>query len=508
MRTRFGRPALAVAALTLLGLALRLTGLKEGLFGDELYLYEIARLPGLGDVLSKVHDTESTPPFGFVLAWAATKLGDPTVTVRLPSLVLGTAAIPLTYLLGVRTVGRLPALVGAAFFAISPFALWYAVEARAYSTLMFLTVLAALALVRALDTRRTTWWVAYAISACLILYTHYMGVFVVVAMAAWSFWTQREHLRELLFAHAAIVVAYLPWLPSFVVQSDDTSAQRISTFKQFTPKGVVRELTIAVDGHPFLPLSSVPGRLAVALLGIGAAAALAGATLRFRGGLPAGAARSRVTLVLLLAIATPAGVALYSIVGQNTYIPRNLGASLPPIFLALAAGLMALRRPWAALGTAAVVLALGIGTLRAVDPDRGRPPYRQAAEFVDARDHGRGVVIEYPLFPAFANTDIALARHLEAHFGQNHELRQVRNPDSPGWDGLNRFRRVFVVTPWDASHRAGGAPLPPRYAGRFHLTDMHSWRGIVPVAAFEYTAGRGPNYDPGQAPGSSGPSSR
>ena len=39
----------------------------------------------------------------------------------------------------------------------------------------------------------------------------------------------------------------------------------------------MRELTIAVDGHPFLPLSSVPGRLAVALLGIGAAAALAGA---------------------------------------------------------------------------------------------------------------------------------------------------------------------------------------------------------------------------------------
>ena len=140
-----------------------------------------------------------------MLAWAATKLGDPTVTVRLPSLVLGTAAIPLTYLLGVRTVGRLPALVGAAFFAISPFALWYAVEARAYSTLMFLDgARGAGAGARARHPEDGLVG-AYAISACLILYTHYMGVFVVVAMAAWSFWTQREHLRELLFAHAAVV---------------------------------------------------------------------------------------------------------------------------------------------------------------------------------------------------------------------------------------------------------------------------------------------------------------
>jgi mannosyltransferase len=479
-------PELAVAALTLLGLILRLTGLHESLFGDELYLYEIARLPSLGDVLSRVHGTESTPPLGFVLAWAAAKLGDPTVTVRLPSLVLGTAAIPLTYLLGARTVGRLPALAGAGFLAISPFAIWYADEARAYSTMIFLALLSALALLRALDTRRTAWWIAYAVSACLVLYTHYMGVFVVVALAGWSFWTRRDRLRELLAAHAAIAIGFLPWVPSFVVQSDDTSAQRISTFKQFTPKGVLRELTIAVDGHPFLPLSSVPGRVAVILLAIGAAAAAAGAVAGIRRARPR--LGSGTALVVLLALATPAGVALYSVVGMNTYIPRNLSASLPPLLLALGAGIAALRRPWALLAGACVVAALAIGALRVVDPDRGRPPYRQAAEFVDAHDGGGGVVVEYPLFPAFANTDEALGRHLEVHFGRAHELRQVRSPASPGWDGLGRYRRVFVVTPWDAAHRAGGPPLPARYSKRFRLVARGTWRGLVPVAAFEYAA--------------------
>jgi hypothetical protein len=133
-----------------------------------------------------------------------------------------------------------------------------------------------------------------------------------------------------------------------------------------------------------------------------------------------------------------------------------------------------------------VVAALAIGAARVVDPDRGRPPYRQAADFVNERDTGRGVVIEYPLFPAFANTQVALGRHLEVHLKGAHELRQVRSPDSPGWDGLDRYRRIFVVTPWDASHRAGGEPLPPRYAGRFRRVDEDTWPGIVPVAAFEY----------------------
>jgi 4-amino-4-deoxy-L-arabinose transferase-like glycosyltransferase len=480
-------PWIAVGLLTAAAFALRLAGLREGLFGDELYLYEIVKQPNLGDVLSRVHDTESTPPFHFVLAWAATKLGEPTVTVRLPSLILGTALVPFTYLLGARTVGRVAGLLGATFVAISPFAIWYADEARAYATMTFLAVAAALALLRAVETRSLGWWAAYALCAVLILYTHYMGVFVVVALAAWAFWTQRDRLRELLWAHGAIVVLYLPWLPSFAVQSDDTSANRISSFKDFTPKGVVRELTISVDGHPFLPLSSVPGRLALVLLGLGAAAALAGTVLlwrRIRDG--DRDARRRVALIWLLALATPVGVAAYSIVGKNTYIPRNLSAALPFICLALGAGVAALRRPLWILAAALVLAGLAIGTVRTLDPDRGRPPYRAAAHFVDDRDRGGGIVLEYPLFPAFAGTDEAIGRHLEVHFDDPHPLVQARSPGDAAWNKVPGHDQLFVVTPWDAVHRDAGSPLPARFASRFRLVDQGVWRGLVPVAVFEY----------------------
>lgn len=478
-----------VAGLTLLALGVRLAGLNQGLFGDELYLYEIAARDDLGAMVGKVVDTESTPPFGFLLPWAAVKLGDPTVTVRLPSLLLGTAVVPLAYLLGRRTVGAPAALLGAAFMALSPFAIWYSDESRAYATMTFLAVLSTLALVLALQTRRRGWWVVYAVAACLVLYTHYMGVFVVIVQAAWATVAHRDRWRELALAHAAVVLGYLPWLPSFVIQSDDTSAQRISTFKDFTPKGAVRELTISVIGHPFLSLESAPGRAALALFGLGVAAAVAGALVHVRARRAVPGVRSPAVLVALVALATPAGVAVYSVLGQNAYIPRNLSASLPALALVLAAGLVALRRPAAVVaGLTAVVVALGIGATRTLDPDNGRPPYRQAAELVDERDGGGAAVVEYPLFPAFANVDIALGRHLENHFGRSHELLQVRSPDSPGWDEVPAHDQLFVVTPWDAAHRAGGPPLPPRFARRFRFVRNRVWPGLVPVAVFEYRA--------------------
>ena len=66
------------------------------------------------------------------------KVGDPTVTIRLPSLVCGTAAVPVIFLLGERIRDRATGMVAAALTALSPFAVYFATEARPYATLIFL----------------------------------------------------------------------------------------------------------------------------------------------------------------------------------------------------------------------------------------------------------------------------------------------------------------------------------------------------------------------------------
>jgi mannosyltransferase len=191
--------ALALAALTLGGLLLRLPAVGQGLDGDEFFTYTQTVDRSLGDVLGA--DQENNPPLYYVLAWAGAKLGDPTVSIRLPSLLLGTASIPVVYALGARTVGRTAGLVGAAVIALSPFSAFYGIEARSYATLVFFSALATLSLVTALDTGRRRWWALYALSSAGVLYTHYLGAFVLLAQAAWSVWAHRRRLRPLLLAN-------------------------------------------------------------------------------------------------------------------------------------------------------------------------------------------------------------------------------------------------------------------------------------------------------------------
>ena len=120
-------------------------------------------------MLHIVHDTESTPPLHFVLAWATAKIGDPTIWVRVPSLVLGNATVPLVYLLGARTLGRSAGIVGAALIAIAPFAIFYGVEDRAYAALGFFATLSTLTLLEATRTGERRWWIAFALASAAVL---------------------------------------------------------------------------------------------------------------------------------------------------------------------------------------------------------------------------------------------------------------------------------------------------------------------------------------------------
>ena len=77
------------------------------------------------------------------------------------------------------------AVMAAGFYALSPFAVFYGIEARNYATLMFLTVLSALIVLKATLSTDRRWWAAYAVTATAILYTHYTGAFVLAAEGLW-----------------------------------------------------------------------------------------------------------------------------------------------------------------------------------------------------------------------------------------------------------------------------------------------------------------------------------
>jgi uncharacterized membrane protein len=445
-RARAHWAVLTVGALTLLAFALRYALVHDSLLGDELFMFQIVHGHSLGEALHIVRETEKTPPLFFILVWGAAKLGDPTVWLRAPSLLFGTALVPLVYALGLRTVGRTAGVLAAAMIALDPFAIFYGTEARAYGALAFLAGLSTLCLLWALESGRRRAWVAYGLAVLAVAFTHYMGVFVLLVQALWAFWVHRERLRTLLVVHGLVVLAFLPWLPSFLVQERHSGdeAQRIASL---TPPSLhyLGDITLRmVLGHPFAGVSRIPGRTAV-IVALAVIAAAAGAALLRAYRSPAARPRlsSPVLLLALAALATPVGIGLISLRPDKSFmLARNLSASLPAVVLVVAWLLIALRRRAAVPAVAALLAVLVIGAVRTLNHDNRRSDYRAAAAFIDARARPGDPVIQTFFLPVSG----ALEHVLTVNFDHPHPFVRAGSPqEAAAWAHGRRGGHVFVV---------------------------------------------------------------
>jgi mannosyltransferase len=485
-------PVWIVGVLTLVAFALRVAGMGESLLGDELFTHEIAGRSSLGDVIDGVQsDLEITPPLYFILAWAAGKLGDQLWLLRVPSLLAGTALVPLVYVVGRRTVGRSAALLGTAMAALSPFMVFYSTEARAYALMTFLVLLSTLALLNALDGRGRGWWALYAAASCAAMYSHYTAGLVLAPQAAWALWAHRDRWRVLLLANGVAALGFVPWLPSM---ADDTGAvaQRvIGAFEPFGGHTIQRSLLRSTVGTPFMSVDEVPGTVALVLLGLAAVVVVAGAMALLRRR-PSLKLEPRVVLVAVLALGAPVGAALYSIAGDDIYIARNMTVSLPGIWLLAGAVIAALPRR-VALAAATLVLAVfAIGAAKTLSPDSQRPDYKGIAHFIDDDARPGDAVLELALVGAAGPPGQALEVWLE----KPHPVYRVRvaNGDRRAVRQARGGRLFYVVPRVDLIEKAIalGKPVIQGLDPSFKLTGRRDYRGLVPMTVYVYSDERAP----------------
>jgi mannosyltransferase len=390
---------LLIGAITVAGLLFRLPSFDDSLFGDELSTYYIVTGHGLGRVIHLLagHSVDLSPPFYLALAWAIEKLGDSAQALRLISLLAGTATIPLTYLLGLGTVGRGAARVAAALIALSPFLIFYSTEARAYALVAVLVLMSTLALLQAVRAGGVGWWVTYAACSCAAMYTHYTAVFVLATQFAWALWTAPRAWRALVAANAAAALGYLPWLPTLLDNTRSPGARTIGILEPFGIHAIRVDLERWSIGHPYLPLGSMPGPVAALMIAAGLTAGLVGVALRMWRARARASPSPEVVLVAALALATPVEAAIYSAIGNTVWEPRNLIVSWPGLALGIgalvtgAAGLLRL----AAVGL--VVAGFAVGAVKMLGASAQRPDYRAAARFIDSIDAAGGPVVEVPV---------------------------------------------------------------------------------------------------------------
>lgn len=491
-RSRLGadRPAFAwpraatwaVAGLTVLALALRLAMIHQSLFGDELTMYAIVHGHSFGYMFPVIHNTENTPPLFFMVVWFFAHGSEAAVLVRVPSLLASLATVPLIYWLALLTFDWAAGVVGAAWFAISPFAVFYGTEARAYAAVAALVVLSTVALLTALEHRRFRWWALYVVAAVAAIYTHYIAALILIPQAVWALVTHRESVREQLIAGAVIVVAWLPWLPSFRVQAHHSAIEgtRGSLLDPVTVSNVLQVIGRALFGHPFVALRHLPGIVPLALL-TALIIGLAALVYSRRGAARAwwrGLATPR-GLVVLLALAPPVLIVLYSLRPHTSFlVARNLSVAVPYALL-LFGRLLTFPRGRAAVALSLVALAIvAVGTVELASPQNQRTDARGAANFVDSHAPPTApvVVFEYP----FGGPP---GRAISAYLNRPQRIVQAAGIRTAFAVAARTHSPVFV-----SSVPAFGPYLtPPKgYRTHYQLGAQFTSRGLLALLTSEY----------------------
>ncbi|HZU60648.1 MAG TPA: glycosyltransferase family 39 protein, partial [Solirubrobacteraceae bacterium] len=250
----------ALCLLTALGFAIRAANITQGLYGDELSTAWIVHGRGLGRVISLVYsDAEVTPPLSFVLAWISLKIGSSWAWLRLPSLLAGTATIPIVYGIGARTSGRTAGLTAAAITALSAVMIMFSTEARNYAVMMAAVAGSTLSMLLALDTGRVRWWVLYAFCSCVAMYSHYTAAFVLIVQAVWLLWRHPQARRAVILANLGAAAVYAPWIPGWIKDTHSVTIPIINVLAPFNFGAVRTAVAHWAIGYPYLGIHQSPG---------------------------------------------------------------------------------------------------------------------------------------------------------------------------------------------------------------------------------------------------------
>lgn len=359
------------------GFALRLYRIDvQNIWWDEARNIDVAMRPVTAIATSPELDIH--PPVYFYLLHLWTGIwGSSEFAVRSLSAFMGLLSAPLLWALARRLGGRTAAGVALGVGALSPFFLSEAQEARMYTTTFTWLLVAAYALLRAVDDesreeqrRALRWWGIYSLFGALSVLTHYSAVFVLVP---WQLWivaraaaAARTHGPRLLFrailAGMGMLVLFLPQVPialrqipgyrnpNLVVPS--WGEYLVACMREYV-LGPALDLT---QGLPWLWGIAVGGTVGLAL----------GAAWSIRGGKARQLWGSALLVIWLIG-----GLAFYYLVlmDRSTFHPRYISFVAPALYALLALALAAWWRLWRPLGWA-MALALLLVVYPAVQADQ------------------------------------------------------------------------------------------------------------------------------------------
>jgi mannosyltransferase len=314
----------ALALLTALALALRVTSLSRSLFTDEAYSLALAQR-GVGHMLA-LFLYEANGTLYSIALWPLIRVfGTSEPVLRLPALVAGVASVPALWWAARAIASDRVALLGAGLLAVNPMAVFYGQEARAYELAVLACCLAFGALARALARpERTRAWIGYVAAMTALAYCQLLAVPIVLpAQALLARRDGRDGVRSWLRSLIALLACCLPLLViSAISRGRRNPLYWLPKTSRYLVEAGLQEFTGGFSGV---------GAVRWVTLAAGAGL-LAGALWRLRGADVAGHARSTLAVAAAWGL-VPGALLLAVSFDEPIFWPRYAIPALPGLCL-------------------------------------------------------------------------------------------------------------------------------------------------------------------------------
>ena len=312
----------------LLGAALFIIGIQQtSLWADEGWTIAASAESSPIRVVSEWVAVDVHPPLFFVnLNLWRLFTGDTILELRFFSVLWSLIGVALAYRIGSEMFGRRAGLLAALFYALHDLVAVLTQEVRHYPQQMALALLVPGLYWRFWQHPDRRHGIAFVLGGAALLYTHYWGGFVLLALALHALMTRSRHLRPFLLAFGGAGLMFAPWLPVLYHQM---------TLER--PGGLPHALENSPHVYAVLvyQLVGIPEWLWLILALVGAFGAYAAVPPRYR--------PSPASLIPLLVAVLPPVLSVLVNTVYPTLSFRSLAVIVPAVILLAAHGLAQFR---------------------------------------------------------------------------------------------------------------------------------------------------------------------
>lgn len=236
-------------ACAIIFMGLCMIGLRNSIWFDEAYSAYLIR-GNFSDIWNLTAIDVHPPIYYFCLKVWSLFFGTSDVALRFMSVFFGALSIIFMFHLLKRWFDVKVSSVATFFLSLSPMFIRYGQEMRMYTLVFFIVVLATYVLELALDTKKTRYYILYAILIALGMWTQYLTAIAWLAHIIYYMVTRRGKIwdKKFLGTYALAVVLFIAWIPFFLKQTNSVQGGFwIPELSFSTAAGYVSEALIFKD---------------------------------------------------------------------------------------------------------------------------------------------------------------------------------------------------------------------------------------------------------------------